>query len=197
MQAENDFVDSEWTTVEVDLTDGRNALPIRPGPSADSVHAMWVERSNPGGNTVLNGESMLLSNYRTTGDSEEPPRVRANSTTSTACADSQPGVPAVTCRRRLLTARSLRSREPTAAEIARSPLYEDGLADLWLGPGVRTSLNSAVPSLRRIPDDLYVLLDRELAAIAGLDIGERSAILGWIRRSSTAKWSASSTGCPP
>ena len=171
IQAENDFVDSGWSTVEFDLTDGRNAYLSDPVPPL-TVHAIWAERSNPGGNTVLNGESMLIRNLRTVGDTEAPfdlsefdmingltlrfdvPASRA----ADAYYDELPdGV-----------------EEPSAAVIARSPLYADGTATMWVGPGVRTNLNAAVPALRAPLDDLYVLIDEELAVLAGLDVGETS-----------------------
>jgi hypothetical protein len=172
MQAENDFVDSEWTTVAVDLTDGRNDYLSDPVPPL-SIHAVWVERSNPGGNTVLNGESMLIRNYRAVGEEEKPVDLSELSTVNGLAL--QPGVPAGRAADEYFREIPVDQEEPSAAEIERSPLYAEGLADLWIGPGVRTSLNSAVPALRSIPEDLYVLLDRELAAIAGLEVGERSS----------------------
>lgn len=172
MQAENDFVDSKWTTVEVDLTDGRNDFLSDPVPPL-SIHALWVERSNPGGNTVLNGESMLIRNYRTTGDGSTAVELGELATVNGLA--FQPGVPANRAADAYFDEIPVEEEEPSAAAIARSPLYADGLADLWLGPGVRTNLNAAVPAMRSIPADLYVLLDRELAAIAGLDIGDRSS----------------------
>ncbi|MDJ0954017.1 MAG: ABC transporter permease [Acidimicrobiia bacterium] len=171
IQAENDFVDSEWVTVEFDLTDGRNAYLSDPvGPL--TVHALWVERSNPGGNTVLNGESMLIRNLRTTGESEVPFDLSELETAN-----------GLTLRLDVPATRAVDAyydelpdgvEEPTTADIQRSPLYADGTATLWVGPGVRTNLNPAVPALRAPLADLYVLVDRELAANAGLEVGERS-----------------------
>lgn len=172
MQAENDFVDTGWTTVEVDLTDGRNDYLSDPVPPL-SIHAMWVERSNPGGNTVLNGESMLIRNYRTAGDTETEIDLDELATVNGLAV--QPGVPASRAADAYYSEIPFEEEEPSAATKERSPLHAEGLADIWLGPGVRTSLNAAVPAMRSIPADLYVLLDRELAAIAGLDIGERSS----------------------
>ena len=176
MQAENDFVDSEWTTVEIDLTDGRNDYLVDPVPPL-TVHALWVERSNPGvgnRNTVLNGESMLIRNYRVVGESLEAPVDLSELSTVNGLA-IQPGVPATRAVDAFYREIPVEEEEPTEAQINRSPLYADGLADLWIGPGVRTRLNTAVPAMRRIPDDLYVLIDREIAAFAGLDIGESSS----------------------
>lgn len=173
MQAENDFLDTEWATVEVDLTDGRNAYLSDPIPPL-TLHAMWVERSNPGGNTVLNGESILIRNYRTVGDSEIPLDLSGLNTENGLTI--QMNVPASRAADAYYDELPPEETAPTAAEIARSPLYAEGQADLWVGPGVRTSLNNAVPALRAPLDDLYVLVDRELAANAGLDVGERSPL---------------------
>jgi hypothetical protein len=172
MQAENDFVDSEWTTVEVDLTAGRNDYLSDPKPPL-SIHAMWVERSNPGGNTVLNGESMLLRNYRIVGEDEVPLDLSELATTNGL--GLQPGVPATRAVEAYYSEIPPEEDEPSAEAIAASPLNAAGLADLWRGPGVRTRLNAAVPALRAIPADLYVLLDRDAASFAGLEVGERSS----------------------
>lgn len=172
MQAENDFVDSEWTTVEVDLTDGRNDYLVAPEPPL-SIHAIWVERSNPGGNTVLNGESILIRNYRTIGESESPLDLGELNTVNGLAI--QPAVPATRAVDAYYSEIPFEEAPPTAAAIESSPLNADGFADLWIGPGVRTNLNAAVPALRSIPADLFVLLDRELAAMAGLEVGEKSS----------------------
>ncbi len=171
MQAENDFLDSEWTTVEVDLTDGRNAYLSDPVPPL-TLHAMWVERSNPGGNTVLNGESMLIRNYRTVGDSEVALDLGELKTANGLAI--QQNVPAARAADAFYSEIPIDVEEPTQTEVERSPLFAEGQANLWVGPGVRTSLNAAVPALRAPLDDLYVLIDRELAANAGLDVGELS-----------------------
>jgi hypothetical protein len=172
MQAENDFVDSEWTTVEVNLTEGRNFYLADPEPPL-SIHAMWVERSSPGGNSVLNGESMLIRNYRTVGESESP--LDLGELDAVNGLAIQQGVPATRAVDAYYREIPFEEEPPSSVTIERSPLNADGSADLWIGPGVRTNLNNAVPALRSIPADLLVLLDRELAAIAGLDVGEKSS----------------------
>ncbi|MCP4304111.1 MAG: ABC transporter permease [bacterium] len=169
MQAENDFLDTEWSTVEVDLTDGLNTYLSDPVPPL-TLHAMWVERSNPGGNTILNGESILIRGYRTVGDDEVPldliglePRnglaIQKDVLASRAADAYYDEIPS-------------EAMAPTASEFERSPLYAEGQADLWVGPGVRTNLNAAVPTLRALLDDLHVLVDREVAANAGLEVGD-------------------------
>ena len=175
MQAENDFVDSEWTTVEIDLTEGRNDYLADPAPPL-TIHALWVERSNPGtGNrsTVLNGESILIRDYRTVGETEVP--LDLSTLTTVNGLAIQPGVPATRAVDAYYDEIPLEEEEPSDTVKERSPLNAEGVADLWVGPGVRTRLNSAVPAWRSIPDDLYVLVDREIAAFAGLDIGETSS----------------------
>ncbi len=171
IQAENDFLDSEWTTVEFDLTDGRNEYLSDPvGPL--TIHAMWVERSNPGGNTVLNGESMLIRNYRTVGATEVPLDLAEFETTNGLTLRFD--VPASRAADAYYSEVPAGVERPSDAVIQRSPLYADGVATMWVGPGVRTNLNPAVPALRVPLEDLYVLVDRELAAIGGLDVGEKS-----------------------
>ena len=171
IQAENDFVDSEWSTVHFDLTEGRNAYLSDPVPPL-TVHAMWAERSNPGGNTVLNGESMLIRNLRTVGESEVAFSLDEFETTNGL--SLRPDIPASRAADAYYDEIPDGLEQPTQAEIERSPLWADGTATMWVGPGVRTNLNTAVPALRAPLDDLYVLIDEELAAMAGLDVGERA-----------------------
>lgn len=45
---------------------------------------------------------------------------------------------------------------------------------MWTVPQ-RSRASTNVPELRRIPDDIFVLLDREAAAIASLDVGDTSS----------------------
>ena len=171
IQAENDFVDSGWTTVEFDLTEGRNAYLSDPVPPL-TVHALWVERSNPGGNTVLNGESMLIRELRTVGDTEVPFDLTEFETTNGL--SLRYDIPASRAADAYYSELPSGVEEPSESNLRRSPLYAEGTATMWVGPGVRTNLNAAVPALRTPLDDLYVLIDEELAAIAGLEPGERS-----------------------
>ena len=171
IQAENDFVDSGWTTVEFDLTEGRNIYLSDPvGPL--TVHALWVERTNPGGNTVLNGESFLFRNVRAVAATEVPIDIgdleavndlalRDNMSASLAAEAYYSEVPDEV-------------EEPDEATVQRSPLYAEGTATMWVGPGVRTNLNSSVPAVRAPLENLNVLIDEELAATNGLEIGEDS-----------------------
>jgi len=172
IQAENDFVDSTWDVVEFDLTEGRNAYLSDPAPPL-ALHALWVERSNPGGNSVLNGESMLIRDVRTVGATEQPLDLTELETTNGLTL--RPGVPASGAADAYYSDLPDGVEAPSEAAIRRSPLYADGTATMWVGPGVRTNLNPAVPALRAPADDLNVLIDEELAAIAGLEVGDRSA----------------------
>ena len=63
----------------------------------------------------------------------------------------------------------------TRAQIESDPLWRTGSATQWTLPSRRTRADTAVPQLWRTPDDVYVLLDREAAAIAGLDPGDVSS----------------------
>jgi len=170
-QADNDFTDSEWLTVEFDLTKGLNDYLSDPVPPL-TIHALWVERSNPEGNTVLNGESMLIRNYRVVGDTEN--LISLDDLEVTNDLVLRPDVPASYAAEAYYDKVPDGVEEPDSATIKRSPLYADGTATLWVGPGVRTSLNEAVPALRAPLEDLEVLIDDELASIAGLEVGDES-----------------------
>ncbi|MCP3994778.1 MAG: ABC transporter permease [bacterium] len=171
IQAENDFVDTGWTTVEFDLTEGRNAYLSDPVPPL-TVHALWVERSNPGGNTVLNGESMLIRDLRTDGETEAAFDLAEFEMANGL--NLRFDIPASRAADAYYSEIPTDVEEPSETTIRRSPLYAEGTAIMWVGPGVRTNLNAAVPALRAPLEDLNVLIDRELAAIAGLEPGERS-----------------------
>lgn len=172
IQAENDFVDSKWTTVEFDLTKGLNDYLSDPAPPL-TVHALWVERSQFGGSTVLNGESMLLRNFRLVGQSEVPFAV--DELEPTGDLELRSDVPASQAADAYYKEVPDDVGFPDEATIRSSPLYADGTATLWVGPGVRNVLDESVPALRAPLADLEVLVDEDLAAFAGLDVGEHSS----------------------
>lgn len=171
-QASNDFVDTEWTTVEFDLSEGRNEFRSDPEPPL-TIHALWVERSNPGGNTVLNGESMLIRNYRIVGETEVPLDLGELLVTDGLALSFE--VPASEAAEAYYAEVPDDVAEPDRQTIEGSPLYADGTATRWVGPGARTTLSESVPALRAPLSGLNVLIDRELAAIAGLDVGEQAS----------------------
>jgi hypothetical protein len=171
IQAENDFVDSEWTTVAFDLTAGRNDYESDPVPPL-TIHALWVERSNAGDNTVLNGESMLIRNYRIVGDTETPLNLDELEATNELVLRRD--VPASAAADAYYAEVPDGVAEPDQQTIETSPLYADGTATMWVGPGVRTTLSGSVPALEAPLADLEVLVDHELAAIAGLEVGEKA-----------------------
>ena len=176
MQAGSDFVDTGWSTAVVDLAEGLNDDFPSPPVTPLTLHAMWLERSDQLDGIVNNGESLLFADVvvLTPGGpvlldaalgelsainglvlQGEVPGDRA---ATVYFSDLPPGVP-----------------PPTATEIAASPLVRPGTVGLLSLPGRRARVNPIVPQLRRVPDDLLVLLDREAAAIAGLEVGESSS----------------------
>jgi ABC-type lipoprotein release transport system permease subunit len=173
MAADEDWVDTEWRTATVDLTDGLNADYFAAPEPPLSIHSVWVERSGSiGEDLVIGGESLLVRRFvveTETGplsvetDFEElTPRngftlvsdVDAGDAARAFYAEVPPG-----------------ETTPTSAERATSPLAATGRAQLWELPRVRTRANP-VPHLRRIPDPINVLLDLEQAAQAGLRVGD-------------------------
>lgn len=173
MQAGSDLVDREWTTVEVDLTSGLNLYPTPPEPPL-SIDAIWVERSNPGGPSIINGETFLLTGYRVTGPGGESP-IDLAELTSTNELTIESGVPASEAVDAFYSKIPAGETEPTGAIRAASPLNRRGVADRWILPGARSRLDPRVPSLRKIPADLRVLLDRKIAGITGLAVGEKAS----------------------
>ncbi|NIS33554.1 MAG: hypothetical protein GWN07_23720, partial [Actinobacteria bacterium] len=176
MQADEDFVDTEWRTVRIDFGEALTTTYPSPPEPPFAIHAMWVERTAATGGALVNGEQVLVADYRIeTADGELPfasaieellttngmrrfQDVDARAAADAYFAELPPGV-----------------EFPTAAQVEASPLYRDGTAERWQLPEARTRVNTAVPSFRRIPDDLRVLLDREVAGRAGLVPGDTSS----------------------
>ncbi|MFQ5554841.1 MAG: hypothetical protein ACE5GC_05655, partial [Acidimicrobiia bacterium] len=162
MQADEDLVDSTWTAVEIDLTKGLNTTYPRDPVPPLSLHGLWVERSNAADGNILNGERLLIAGITLatpaggaviTDDVSELTAINGLRTTS--------GVDAGVALRELYSALPEGRAAPSAAELSQSPLARDGTVTQWALPVGRSPLNPAVPQLRRIPDDLRVLLDRE------------------------------------
>lgn len=176
MRADQDLVDDEWRSLVVDLTSGLNTT-YRSGPTPPlSIHAVWVERSDPRESNVVGADSLLVRNLRATTTTGEVPLdaafdelstfhglTRARNTDAGAAADAYfARVPEGEAK-------------PTPDEIAASPLAAVGTAQRWTLPGPRTRNDPRVPQLRRNPDPIRVLLDSALAAQAGVTVGEMAA----------------------
>lgn len=160
-----------WRTVSVDLTVGENDFPTPPLPPL-SLHTMWIERSAAGG-LAVDGDSVLMDDLIVIADGEQTildleEMSPLNDLTIRRNVD---GDAALEARYRLLPEGL---EEPTEEELRRSPLYRDGDVSMWTVPQ-RSRASTNVPEFRRIPDDIFVLLDHEAAAIASLDVGATSS----------------------
>ena len=177
MQADRDFVDTEWRTVEVDFAAaGLNTIYSSPPEPPYSIHAMWLERSAQTGGALIDGEQVLVADFRivTSGGVEAfsdnlDELTTANGIRRFRDVDAGEAVDAY-------FSDLPDGMEPPAPEDrVASPLARDGLAVRWELPLARTRADSAVPSFRRLPDPVRVLLDAEVAGRAGLLIGDESS----------------------
>jgi len=160
-----------WTTITIDLTSGKNDFPTPPEPPL-SVHAVWLERDTTTSFAIA-GDSILLDPIAAVTESGrvELDLGEMSPTNGFIVRDGVSAEEAVEAR----YARLPEGMEgPTADEIAADPLYRTGSVTMWSVPE-RTRANGLVPQLRRIPDDINVLLDHEAAAISSLNIGETSS----------------------
>ena len=175
LAADQDFDDTGWKSALVTFDDDGAlttglTFPIVP---PISIHTIWFERS-AGGNRVIGG-SVLLNDF-----------VAVTPAGEVALGDGFEDMDTVNgMNLRLDTAGDFATQQlyrelpegqsaPSAAVIAASPLTkEDTVTRLGL-PGARTRINPLVPALRRIPDPMNVLLDREAASIAGVEVGDES-----------------------
>lgn len=173
MQADSDLVDTGWTTIAVDLTEGLNTYPTPPEPPL-SLHTMWVERSATTESRVINGETLLLTGYRVATTAGETP-VDLAELTPTNDLTVESGAPASLAVDAFYRDIPPGEMDPSGAQQAASPLYRQGTASWWKLPEIRNRVSTSVPSLRKIPADLRVLLDREIAGISGLTVGESAS----------------------
>jgi ABC-type lipoprotein release transport system permease subunit len=176
MQADTDFVDTGWGRVVVDLTEGLNTSYPQPPVAPLTLHTMWLERSDQTDGNIISDETLLFSDVVA---------ITPGGTVSldTALAELSP-INGMTLRRDIPGDRAAtiyyselppEMAPPSAAELAASPLLRPGTVSLVSLAGPRTRVNPLVPQLRRIPDDILVLLDAEAAGIAGLEVGESSS----------------------
>ncbi len=176
MQADRDFVEDEWRTVAVDLTTGLNTTYPTPPEPPLAVHAMWVEQTDTTSGTLVDSERLLVSDYRIeTGGGEVAFASGIEELQTTNGMRRFRDVAATEAVDAFYAALPDGVAPPTSADIQASPLYREGAAERWELPAARTRVNLAVPSFRRIPEDLRVLLDREVAARAGLIPGDTSS----------------------
>ncbi len=177
MQADQDLVDTEWRTVEVDLTTGLNTQYPTPPEPPYAVHAMWVERSNPTGGLLVDAEQVLVADFRivTANGDEVAFDAGLDELQTTNGMRRFRDVDAGSAVDALYAELPEGTEAPSDAELAASALQREGMAERWVLPPARTRVNTAVPSFRRIPDDIRVLLDREVASRAGLVPGDASS----------------------
>jgi ABC-type lipoprotein release transport system permease subunit len=176
MQADTDFVDTGWGRVVVDLTEGLNTSYPQPPVAPLTLHTMWLERSDQTDGNIINDETLLFSDVVA---------ITPGGTVSLDTAlDELSPINGMTLRRDIPGDRAAtiyyselppEMAPPSAAELAASPLLRPGTVSLVSLAGPRTRVNPLVPQLRRIPDDILVLLDAEAAGIAGLEVGESSS----------------------
>jgi hypothetical protein len=176
--ADRDFVDTAWRNVVMEVTSDA-ALDTRlagdPVPPF-TIHAMWVERSNARNGLVIDGGAILVDDIRVlTEDGEvslDDAVAELTGVNGLTIGRDIPGSAAVTER---YSEVPLGVERPSAADLARSPLNREGTVTRWNLPAARTSLNPIVPQVRAVPDDLNILMDREAASIAALNVGDTSS----------------------
>lgn len=176
MVADEDFVDTEWRRVIVQLNRDSvigSFLPGEPEPPY-VIHSMWVERPNPRGGLIVDGGSILFADF-----AAMTPAGEVSIETGIA------GLTPINGMTRRVVAGSAAVDEyyaelapgrepPSAAERAASPLNRDGEL-LQLNLPRQTRNNTLVPQMRADHDDLYVLMDSEAASIAAVNVGDRTA----------------------
>ncbi|MEN8235709.1 MAG: ABC transporter permease, partial [Actinomycetota bacterium] len=171
MISEQPITPDRWSTIAIDLTTGKNLFPTPPEPPL-SIHAIWLERDTTSSFAVA-GDSILL----------DPITVVTEAGREELDLEEMSAVNGLNIRRSVSADEAVEARyarlpegmeKPGREEIEADPLYRQGDVSMWTVPE-RTRANALVPQLRRIPDDIFVLLDREAAAIASLEVGETSA----------------------
>jgi hypothetical protein len=175
--ADQDFVDTEWRRVEVQLSSDAaldTFLTGEPVPPF-AVHTMWVELSDTRAGLVIDGGAILVDDFRAVTPTAEVPLNDAVAAlrpiNGLTVGRDVPGSTAVTDRYSQVP---LGVERPGPDELARSPLNREGTVTRWTIPGQRTTLNPLVPQLRSEPADIYVLMDREAAAIASVNVGDET-----------------------
>lgn len=171
MISNNDLVDTEWRTVTLDLTSGKNTDYIGPPEPPLTITSIWIERSGTDGPYVVDGDEVLFTSIMTVGpdgaddlDTSELAPINGLSIDD----DAEARDAAVTRFGDVPESMT----PPTRSEIERSPLYKDGPAVRWSVPETQTRAFTQVPQVTKTAGIVTVLLDREAASIAGLDPGD-------------------------
>ena len=173
MLAETDFTDTEWRVVSVDLSTGRNEYADPPEPPL-SIQSMWMERSDTRNGFVVDGDELLFTSLRAVGPSGsvDLDLSEMTATNNLVVTDGVDASRAIDVRYSELPPEQ---DPPSETELLSSPLYATGEATSWIVPARRNRANPLVPHLRRIPEDINVLIDRDLGAISGLNPGDVSS----------------------
>jgi ABC-type antimicrobial peptide transport system permease subunit len=173
MVADDDFIDSAWRTVAVDLSTGLNTNYTSPPEPPFSIVSMWVELSDQSNGLVINGGDLLFSSISAvTVDGE----VELDTGGFIGVDDLviTRDVPATLAVEARYASVPPDTEAPTEAEMQSSPLWRNGSAQQWSLPDNRTRSNPLVPNVRLEPPTIRVLLDHEAASIAGLNVGDVS-----------------------
>jgi hypothetical protein len=169
--ADADLVDTEWRVVSLDLTNGKNADYTDPPEPPLSVASLWIERSGADGPYAVDGDQVLFTSIATIGAGGSVPLDISELT-----ATNRLSIDADAKASDAATARFSEVPEattpPTRAEIERSPLWRSGPAVRWSVPENQTRVSTGIPQVTKTPAMITVILDREAAAIAGLDPGD-------------------------
>ncbi|MCB1247737.1 MAG: ABC transporter permease, partial [Acidimicrobiia bacterium] len=172
MVADEDFVDTGWTTVSVDLSTGKNEFPDAPEPPL-SIHAMWIELSDDSTGFVVDGGQLVWSELRAVGpDGSTVLDTAPMGSSNTLGVQVVPASEAADVR---FSAMPDGQDRPSPAEIQASPLWREGEAVMWTLPARRSRANPLVPHVRVPPPVLKVLVDHEVGAFSGLNPGDVSS----------------------
>jgi len=174
MVADTDFVDDQWTVATIDLTQGKNTEYTHPPEPPLTISSIWLERSESSNGLVADGDTILVTGFEAVG----PEGTTTLDTTEMTATNQMTVVydaAASGAAEEKYSEMPPEAAPATRAQIEADPLWREGSAIALTLPLQRTRANTAVPQLWRIPPDLKVLLDREAAAIAGLQPGSTSS----------------------
>ncbi|MEN8040642.1 MAG: FtsX-like permease family protein [Actinomycetota bacterium] len=173
MVADDDFIDSRWRTVSVDLSTGVNRKYTSAPEPPFTIVSIWLERSDQSDGFVVNDDSILLASVKAVTSSGSTPLDIAE-LVGTNDLEIQRDVAASMAAETRYSSVPVDVEEPTQQQIEADPLWKDGTADQWKLPRNRTRSNSRVPHARIPAPEIRVLLDHDAAAIAGLNVGDIS-----------------------
>lgn len=172
MPADVDFTDTEWRTVSVDLSGGRNDFADPPEPPL-AIHAMWLERSDSRNGFIVDGGELLWTSLSAVGDSVDESLSVAEMTSANGMLVSEASASDAALTKYSQMPEG--EERPPQEEVRQDPLWREGEATKWTTPARRQRSNPLVPHLRRLPDPMYTLIDREVGAISGLNPGDQSS----------------------